>query len=117
MTLKEKRSALLDEIAELSLNSMNIKAQIEEYKGTKKEMRERDEEWLRSAQYALRATSRDWQIANRELGEINREIKKTHALPSHERKFIQMAKLMLPPELYQAIWTRTNAEAECEKSS
>ena len=114
ITEKRKEQERLDvERIKLKSEIDNIRVKIKDNKITK----ERDEEWLNRAVFAIKIKQRKLKYLNlkrenlkNEIGELNKELKreKQDILDKQfETKFIANAKAILDKELYEAIRDKT----------
>jgi hypothetical protein len=70
-------------------------------------------EWLRRATGALRYYTRRHQDHQRALGNLNRravQLGQSGGKQADRKAFIRHARALLPPELYEAIWSKVKTE-------
>lgn len=120
MTLEEKKAEIVETIYILGREMTEIKDRLAKVKNSVREAGVyADADWYRRAQYALRMKAVTLQASNRELGEINRQIRAANFAKSDtpDRRFVSVAKRVLSPETYQHIWDVVHIERTGEENN
>jgi chromosome segregation ATPase len=112
--LNERRAIISEQLSEINHSIDSIKGQLEDAELT--ETRSgvpTNPDWLRRARSAQRYFKRQHQDHQRALGNLNRraaQLGQSSNKQVNRKLFIWHARNILPPETYDAIWAKVEAE-------
>jgi hypothetical protein len=112
--LNERRAVISAALSERAEFTDSIKNQLEAAEVTQAATGvPTNPDWLRRANGAMRYFARQHQDHQRALGNLNRrasQLGQSSGKQADRKAFIRHARAVLPPETYDAIWARANAE-------
>jgi hypothetical protein len=110
----ERRAVISEALSEISAAVDNIKGQLESAEVAQLTTGvSTNPEWSRRANGALRYHTRAYQDHQRALGNLNRravQLGQSGGKQADRKAFIRHARALLPPELYEAIWSKVKTE-------